>query len=758
MRTSALALDESTGSPLDAWLEQPTRQGAERTTERAAPLPYIYRDTDTADPNDVRAYVFRWNDTGDALGGLGGMVSQGSAIYDKASTLGSGDMGSTIKTGAELAKAGAGLAGKGSKAGRVLEATGKGALLGLSIGAAVGTVFPGIGTAIGTVIGGAVGAIGGFFSTIFSEDDPKPTPAWMIAVMEDAKRCARLPETDPAWNPLKSVDCVLMVSGRVDYQAAKAAGTLPSQVWARNRAAAAAKGKKLDQNHGAAIRAELAKYTPGEAALVSAAMTTGHSVDVAKALGDIRTAQAKRRKLVFPASMFSGRGPGMAPMTPAKTLPRPAFHIPISPMPFELHVYLLRQVPMLQALPEATRAEMSGLGSKARDVSGVDAVSREFVLWPGQTLAGAAEDLTGDPNRAREFVAANPDWDGSSARVAIPPGMLDFVDGFTAAKTRDDTSDPNIEGDRQNITARVWVLKDGEFPGKMASMAGANPARVKWFKELHDANPHKPLTEDRQNFVFWPAGEMVNYPDAWPAHVRAVPAPASSPIPGVPGLGGLPIPPGTPTIPAAGTMDAGVIVKAQGIAALWAKRHPEAARPQDFGQTVADGTGTITPRFTQVLSSFQLWWVATTRQPLRVDGVLDPATDQALGAFLQQDATQNGGILGQLGSMIPGGLGGLPGGSPVPGAPQGSGGAVPGVTPILTGPPAQPIPIGPISFGTPGSGGAVPGVTPILTGPPAQPIPVGPISFPGNPPADGGSGPAIGALAIVGALLSGMVK
>lgn len=518
-------------------------------------VPYAFTWTDTASPAEMEPYAFVWEE------------SPGAA----------------------------------ETAGPSAKSVASGAGAGAAVGSAIGTVFPGIGTAVGGAIGGAVGAIGSFFSGLFGGKkrkrkrrarsapvvQKKPTPQWLVPILEDARR--GLLEVPP--NAAKALDALFVVSGqmsREEYEKAKRGGQLPSQKFDRNRAAVKKIGVRIHKRFRKTIPAKLGGLEPGERALVSAAMPLGLGSAALDAVQRIRASvqvtrqdpppepelldpdviEELRRSYVLPDEEEEGTpgedlsvesalaygdgddtsgpapgsgGDGRGPNAQAPTLddlPRPAWHVSSKEMPRQVFAALLRERPDLQRLPRNVLRAIAGRGPRAHDTSGVDPVLRQYVMMPGETFAGIARNLTGDPDRAVELYAANPNHHASRMRVEIPPGWLEFM-----PLVESDTAGPN-DPPRPNITQRIIEVLANDWPEKIASRVGAKKVDAQWWRTLKQVNPHKVVGSDG-NWKRLFAGEIINYPDGWPAHIEAKPV---ANLPGTP----PPVTPPTPEQPPQG--------------------------------------------------------------------------------------------------------------------------------------------------------------------------------------------------------------
>jgi hypothetical protein len=430
---------------------------------------------------------------------------------------------------------------------------------------------------------------------------------------------------------------------------------------------------------------------------------------------------------------------------PPDDRPRPKKHVAIIPLQQGQLEGILRSIPVLQKLDKRLIRLLAGLGSKARDVSGVDPKRGILYAEPGETPTGIAKRLTGRSDRVNELFAANP---GNAGPVwQIPPGWLMY------------------ESDTGAIMAmRRYTVLQNDTPYKIAQKHGAFSTRPKWWTELKQANPDKPTKDGGANWKSLYAGEEIGLPDVWfplgnsppPPAPLPVPVPSPSPIPvpvpqfPIPSPGQLPIPqfpmpspgqlpipqfplppsgPGLPGPTQAGTQDPGVYLQAQALLALWARQNANSCIPSDYGANPTDFTGTATPRTTMALASFQAWWNRSrSSSPLRADGVLDEATYRALYSVTA--------------AQIPT--------TPAP-APQPAPNPLPQLPPWLTGgaAPTQQTPQFPPWFiPTTSMQNVPPWAVPSFPAPPPAPTPA-PAPEPSTPEPD--DGPAIPLMAMLGA-------
>lgn len=412
---------------------------------------------------------------------------------------------------------------------------------------------------------------------------------------------------------------------------------------------------------------------------------------------------------------------------------------------------LLRSIPALQKLDKRLLKLLAGLGSKARDVSGVDPKRGVYHAEPGETPNGIAKRLTGRAERVNELYAANP---GNAGPLwYIPPGWLAYEPDTGAI-----------------MTARRYTVLQNDTPYKIAQKHGAFSTRPKWWTELKQANPDKPVKDGGANWKSLYAGEEIGLPDAWfvgatPPAPAPTPAPAPVPVPSwplpspsfpvpipsapIPSPFPVPIPsfpmpspgPGLPGPTQAGTQDPGVYLQAQALLALWAKQNSSACIPADYGANPTDFTGTATPRTTMALASFQAWWNRSrSSSPLRADGVLDEATYRALYSV----------TAAQIPSTIPAPTPPAPAPNPLPQLPPWLAGMLGGATPPATPTPQTPqIPqVPPWFIPTNSTQNVPPWAVPSFPALPSAPTPA-PTPEPSTPEPD--DGPAIPLMAMLGA-------
>ncbi|HRI68062.1 MAG TPA: LysM domain-containing protein, partial [Polyangium sp.] len=197
---------------------------------------------------------------------------------------------------------------------------------------------------------------------------------------------------------------------------------------------------------------------------------------------------------------------------PPNERPQPKKHVAIVPIQQGQLEGLLRAVPALQKLDKRLLKLLAGLGSKARDVSGVDPKRGVYHAEPGETPTGIAKRLTGRAERVNELFAANPGNPGPIWH--IPPGWLAY------------------ESDTGAIMAmRRYTVVQNDTPYKIAQKHGAFSTRAKWWTELKQANPDKPTKDGGANWTSLYAGEEIGLPDVWFALGDAPPPRPPSPVP-----------------------------------------------------------------------------------------------------------------------------------------------------------------------------------------------------------------------------------
>ncbi|MDC3988718.1 LysM peptidoglycan-binding domain-containing protein, partial [Polyangium jinanense] len=437
-------------------------------------------------------------------------------------------------------------------------------------------------------------------------------------------------------------DAVLRVQRPADYKRLRAAGKLPSQIAERQRAAQQSPTPPRTTLAPAAPRLNFGQFSQGAApapttapappeqrpnfaplfegldaadrAHLELAIQEGRGAETWRQIQAARSAQPA----TSPAATFAPDEPPPMPELdgysetsgPPDARPRPRKHLAILPLQQGQLEGVLRGVPALQKLDKRLLRLLAGRSSVARDVAGVDPSSGVYHAAPGETAYGIAKKLTGSPDRVAELVAANP---GNQGPVwQLPPGWLMFERDTAAPAT----------------TGRRYTVLQNDTPYGIAKKLGALPVRLKWWSELKAANPHKPTKDNGGNWESLYAGEEIGIPDEWAA------SPSIPNLNGTPPAPPSPIPSTGPGLPApgqTGTMDPGVYLQAQALLALWAKQNPGACVPGDFGLNPTDFTGTVTPRTSMALASFQAWWnKARPSSPLRADGVLDELTYRAL--------------------------------------------------------------------------------------------------------------------------------
>lgn len=294
-------------------------------------------------------------------------------------------------------------------------------------------------------------------------------------------------------------------------------------------------------------------------------------------------------------------------MAQPDTRPRPMRHISTVPMSDEQRKALLRDVPALRALDPRLIRLLSGEVSVARDVAGVNPTTGTYHALPGETPHGITKKLTGQVERTQELLAANPGKAETAGEWNIPPGWLQYTRETGAVTIH---------------TARKYIVVINDTPIGIAKKMGAFDNRPQWWSELKAANPHKPTQSGTGNWVSLYPNEEIGIPDAWPQNSYTIPINPQPTQPETPGLPG----PGKTT-----TVDPGVVPHAQALLAKWALHHPNDCTPSDFGRNPADLLTGVTPRMTQALSSFQVWWNKNhPTQTISTNGELDTPTYHAL--------------------------------------------------------------------------------------------------------------------------------
>ncbi|HRI71308.1 MAG TPA: LysM domain-containing protein, partial [Polyangium sp.] len=279
--------------------------------------------------------------------------------------------------------------------------------------------------------------------------------------------------------------------------------------------------------------------------------------------------------------------------------PTPKRHLSVVPIPEAILQKIKADLPILNSLDPRFLRLATGATPGARDVSGVDAVTGQYIAAPGETAQGITKKLTGQHERTAELLASNPTHKLGSLAWNIPPGWLMYDRDTGAVMTR-----------------RSYVVQKDDTPYKIATKMGAI-SRPKWWAELRAANPTKTVTNGNWTSLY--PNEEIGIPDEWPENPLT--KPAYPPTPTNPGLPG-------PTQNS--TMDIGVVANTQILTAAWARRYG-VCDPLDFGLHPSDFSGLVDARTQRALISFQLWWNKwNPTRPMRTDGTIDSATQNAL--------------------------------------------------------------------------------------------------------------------------------
>src|SRR5262249_11574285 len=79
------------------------------------------------------------------------------------------------------------------------------------------------------------------------------------------------------------------------------------------------------------------------------------------------------------------------------------------------------------AHPQGVLREIAGLRSQARDVRGLNALTGEYHVLPGESYRDIAQKLVGDPRRWHELHFSNPARAESDPLVRVPPGWFGYI-------------------------------------------------------------------------------------------------------------------------------------------------------------------------------------------------------------------------------------------------------------------------------------------------------------------------------------------
>ncbi|UQA58594.1 LysM peptidoglycan-binding domain-containing protein [Polyangium aurulentum] len=405
------------------------------------------------------------------------------------------DTGDFMQTLSSLFGGGGNSAGGNSPTGGSL-GEGLGALAGAGLGTLAGGAGAGIGASLGRMAGGAVERlVGGAIA-------PKPGQRQRRLSKRERKILADGQKmTQRTGNPAYAEEAALRVHRPAEYKRRRAAGTLPTRGLAAPPSTRPAPPPPSTRPVPRPSRPPPSRPAPRPSVATQPARPPSQSPP----------------SLPEPPPFYDGEpgyegedGYGGEHWDEAESMdeeynetaapdprPRPLRHVSVTPLPRAYMETLLREVPAARNLDPRLLRLVSGNASAPRDVSGVEPSTGTYHALPGETPHGIAKKLTGQVERVAELFAANPGKSESSPVWNIPPGWL-LYDRETGAIT----------------TTRKYVVQSGDSPSSIAKKLGA-VSRPKWFAELRDANPQKPVKNG--NFVSLHAGEELGVPDAWPA-------------------------------------------------------------------------------------------------------------------------------------------------------------------------------------------------------------------------------------------------
>lgn len=477
-------------------------------------------------------------------------------------------------------------------------------------GAALGTA---IGGPAGTALGGALGRAGGKLAEGMIRNAAKNKSKKKHLNAQEKRILAEgAANSQRTGDPAHAEEARLRVYNPVEYKKRRSAGRLPTQL------SAAAKRARASSNPPPAIerpapREEMPAMPPKPRLHFPKA-----DIDAARERAQQERTETPPKTYHLASSVSIPNGPNaMIEASEAEeTLerdealeyndtaapvarPTPKRHLSVIPIPDAVMQKIKAELPILAALDPRFLRIATGATPGARDVSGVDAATGQYIAASGETAQGITKKLTGQHERTAELLAANPAHKGGGLAWNIPPGWLMYDRDTGAVMTR-----------------RSYIVQKDDTPYKIATKMGAI-SRPKWWAELRAANPGKTVTNGNWTSLY--PNEEIGIPDEWPETNLAKPAyPATPTNPGLPG----PM--------QNSTMDVGVVANTQILLAAWARRYG-ACDPLDFGLVPSDFSGLVDARTQRAMISFQLWWNKwNPTRTLRTDGTIDSTTQNAL--------------------------------------------------------------------------------------------------------------------------------
>jgi len=479
-------------------------------------------------------------------------------------------------------------------------------------GAALGTA---IGGPLGTAIGGALGRAGGKLAegaigtAVKNHKKKKNLNQRQRRILADGVAASKR-TGDPAYDE----EARLRVYNPVEYRKRRDSGRLPTQISAMNR------GARTSSNPPPAIERPIPppEQMPPKPRFqfskedIEAARERANQNQQQRTETPPRTYQLQfSPDYVFPNGANSSIGPSEAEVALARdeaseyndtaapqARPTPKRHLSVVPIPEGILQKIKTDLPILNSLDPRFLRMATGATPGARDVSGVDATTGQYIAAPGETAQGITKKLTGQHERTAELLAANPAHKPGNLAWNIPPGWLMYDRDTGAIMTR-----------------RSYVVQKDDTPYKIATKMGAT-SRPKWWAEMRAANPSKTVTNGNWTSLY--PNEEIGIPEEWPENAYTKPAnPACPPNPGLP----------SPTQNS--TMDVGVVANTQILVAAWARRHG-ACDPLDFGLQPSDFSGLVDARTQRALTGFPLWAnKGNPTVPLRTVGTFVSPTQNA---------------------------------------------------------------------------------------------------------------------------------
>jgi hypothetical protein len=301
--------------------------------------------------------------------------------------------------------------------------------------------------------------------------------------------------------------------------------------------------------------------------------------------------------------------------------PRPIYHLALPPMSARAAASWVKLVPARP--PPRVLAEIGGWRGRARDTAGVDAVLGEYVQLPEEEIEQIARKLVGDPRRAYELAACNPDRDPRNPRLKIPPDWFGYVQYAAPAPEdwqveEDETGAPRKTKAKKKRSAKRHSAKKPAHHPQAGSGSGSGSGGSGGGDGGGDGGGGS--GDGGGGSGDGGGGDTTVYTDASPDTDTDTSPDDDT---GAPVLFSF-----TPS-----TQRSAGVGRIQMTLGAWCQAHPSGLPFPNYGQDDSHYDGLIGARTTGTMRAFQTWW---NTQGSRVvptvptDGALDALSRQAL--------------------------------------------------------------------------------------------------------------------------------